>query len=128
MTTNGEWRLDLEAGPIFEQIDKNVREQLARRALRPGEKLPSARELASTLGVNPNTVVHAYAELEAQGIIVKRRGLGTFVREDAPVDTMRRDMLRWIAATFVAEVRRLGVGDAEAMEALKEAWDAGDLA
>ena len=125
MTTKEQWILDMDAGPIFEQIGRNVRMLLARGDLRPGEKLPSARELAGTLGVNPNTIVHAYAQLEAQGIIEKRRGLGTFVREDAPVGTMRDDMLTQIAETFVKEAQRLGVGSDEAMAALKEAWDAG---
>ncbi len=119
------WVLDLNAGPIFEQIGKNVRMQLARGDLVPGGRLPSARDLAATLSVNPNTIVHAYGELEAQGIIEKRRGLGTFVKEDAPVETMRMDMLKEIAETFVNEVRQLGVENAEAMAALKEAWDAG---
>ena len=125
MTTKEAWTLDMNAGAIFEQIAKNVRRLLARGDLRPGEKLPSARELAGTLSVNPNTIVHAYAQLEAQGIIEKRRGLGTFVREDAPVETMRREMLQQIAETFVNEVKRLGVENEEAMAALKEAWDAG---
>jgi len=124
MTTDT-WILDMDAGPIFEQIGKNVREQLARGDLRPGDKLPSARDLAATLSVNPNTIVHAYGELEAQGIIEKRRGLGTFIREDAPVETMRKDMLKEIVETFMDEVRRLGVESDEAMAALKEAWDAG---
>jgi len=124
MTTDS-WILDMDAGPIFEQIGRNVRQQLARGDLRPGDKLPSARDLATTLSVNPNTIVHAYGELEAQGIIEKRRGLGTFVREDAPVKTMRQNMLKEIVETFVNEVRRLGVDDEEAMAVLKEAWDAG---
>ena len=125
MTTKEAWILEMDAGPIFEQIGKNVRRLLARGDLRPGEKLPSARDLAGTLSVNPNTIVHAYAQLEAQEVIEKRRGLGTFVREDAPVETMRKDMLQRIAETFVNEVRQLGVGSEEAMAALKEAWDAG---
>ena len=125
MTNKEAWILDMDAGPIFEQIGKNVRRLLARGDVRPGEKLPSARELAGTLSVNPNTIVHAYGELEAQQIIEKRRGLGTFVREDAPVGTMRKEMLKQIAETFVNEVRQLGVESEEAMAALKEAWDAG---
>ena len=125
MTNGDAWILDMDAGPIFEQIGRNVREMLARGDLRAGEKLPSARDLAATLHVNPNTIVHAYGELEAQGIIEKRRGLGTFVREDAPVGTMKKQMLRQVAETFVNEVRRLGADTEEAMAALKEAWDAG---
>jgi len=118
------WALDMDAGPIFEQIGRNVREQLARGELRPGDRLPSARDLAGQLSVNPNTIVHAYAELEAQGILEKRRGLGTFVREDAPVKTMRKDMLKQSAKTFADEARRLGVEGEEAAAAWKGAWDA----
>jgi len=124
MTDRDAWVLDMDAGPIFEQIGKNVRRLLARGELRPGEKLPSARELAGRLSVNPNTIVHAYAQLEAQGIIETRRGLGTFAREDAPVETMRKDMLKEIVETFVEEVGRLGVDADEAMAVLKEAWNA----
>jgi len=125
MTDDRGWTLDMSAGPIFEQIGKNVRRSLARGDLQPGEKLPSARDLAQELGVNPNTIVHAYAQLEAQEIIEKRRGLGTFVREDAPVGTMRSEMLMGIVETFVDEIRKLGVDQEEALTALKEAWDAG---
>ena len=124
MTTKDDWILDMDAGPIFEQIGRNVRRLLARGDLLPGQKLPSARELAGTLGVNPNTIVHAYGELEAQGILEKRRGLGTFIREDAPVKTMRDEMLKASAETFVNDAAALGVAEDAAMEALKEAWDA----
>jgi GntR family transcriptional regulator len=124
MAEKGAWTLDMSAGPIFEQIGKDVRRMLARGDLRPGERLPSARDLAGTLSVNPNTIVHAYALLEAEGIIEKRRGLGTFILEDAPVETMRHEMLQQIAETFVHEARALGAGTDEATAALKEAWDA----
>jgi GntR family transcriptional regulator len=122
MRNRDKWILDMDAGPIFEQIGKDVRQLLARGELGPGDKLPSARDLAGTLSVNPNTIVHAYSQLEAQGIIEKRRGLGTFVREDAPVETMKKDMLKQITKTFVSEARRLDVEKDEAMAALKEAW------
>ncbi len=124
MTTKAVWLLDMDAGPIFEQIGRNVRRLLARGELRRGEKLPSARDLAGTLSVNPNTVVHAYRQLEAEGILETRRGLGTFVREDAPVKAMKDEMLTGSAETFVTEVRELGVERDEAMGALKEAWNA----
>lgn len=119
-----DWILDMDAGPIFEQIGRNVRRLLARGDLQPGRKLPSARELAETLGVNPNTVVHAYAKLEARGILEKRRGLGTFIREDAPVKTMQDQMLKASAEAFVNDVAQLGVERKTAIEALEEAWDA----
>jgi len=116
----------MNAGPIFVQIAQNVRQALARGDLSPGEKLASARELAQTLGVNPNTVVHAYMELERQDVIEKRRGLGTFVREDAPVAVMREEMLRSAATSYAREIRRLGIPSLEGISVLKEVLDAGE--
>jgi len=119
------WSLDMSAGPIFEQIAKNVHQMLARGALKPGDKLPSARDLAAKLSVNPNTIVHAYNQLEAQDVIEKRRGLGTFVREDAPVTGMKREMLHQAANAYADESRQLDASIQEAIAALKEVWDVG---
>jgi len=116
----------MDAGPIFVQIAENVRRFLARGELTPGEKLPSARELAQRLSVNPNTVVHAYSELEGQGVIETKRGLGTFVREDAPVETMQRNLLRSAAERYASEFGRLGVSTKEAMAVLQEVLNAGE--
>ena len=119
------WSIDMTAGPIYVQIGQNARRFLARGDLSPEDKLPSARELAQTLGVNPNTVVHGYSKLEAEGIIETRRGLGTFVREDAPVATMKQEMLRDAATRYAEEVRALDVSEKEAIDVLKEVLDAG---
>ena len=119
------WRLDMDAGPIFEQIAKNAHQMLARGALRPGDKLPSARDLAALLSVNPNTIVHAYQQLEAQGVIEKRRGLGTFVRDDAPVTGLKKDMLHQAAGAYAAECVQLEASLEEATHALKEVWHDG---
>lgn len=126
MTTDeNAWSIDMSTGPIFEQIAKNVHQMLARGALKPGDKLPSARDLAAKLSVNPNTIVHAYNELEASGVIEKRRGLGTFVREDAPVTGMKREMLQQAANAYADEGRQLDATIQEAIAALKEVWDVG---
>jgi len=124
-TDDNAWSLDMSSGPIFEQIAKNVHQMLARGALKPGDKLPSARDLAAKLSVNPNTIVHAYNQLEAQDVIEKRRGLGTFVREDAPVTGMKREMLHQAANAYVDESRQLDASIQEAIAALKEVWDVG---
>ena len=112
----------MEAGPIYVQIGENVRRLMALGELNPGEKLPSARELAQVLGVNPNTVVHAYQMLEIEGIIETRRGLGTFVRADAPVTATKQEMLEKAARRYANEVQALGVSQEEAIEALKEVY------
>ena len=67
--------------PIWEQIVQNIKELVLKSMLAPSDKLPSVRELASLLVINPNTVSKAYQELERQGIIETLRGKGTFVSQ-----------------------------------------------
>lgn len=69
--------------PIFQQIIDGLREAMAAGAYRPGEMLPSQRELAARVKVNPNTVHRAYDELEREGLVHARRGLGMFVTHRA---------------------------------------------
>jgi GntR family transcriptional regulator len=118
------WPIEPEKGPIYAQIAQEVKRMLARGELAPGSKLPSARALAEEARVNPNTVVHAYAELEREGITETRRGLGTFVRESVDVAAVRRALLEEAARGYVREVRALGLGLAEARAALEEVSDA----
>lgn len=75
-------RLDpRSAEPIFEQIVFAVKAALARGTATPGEKLPSVRELARDLAINPNTVVRAYEQLERDGVVVRRQGSGCFLTD-----------------------------------------------
>jgi GntR family transcriptional regulator len=75
-----EFRIDAAARqPIYRQIVEQVREAVARGRVAPEERLPSVRELSRTLVVNPNTVARAYSELERDGLLNTRQGLGVFV-------------------------------------------------
>ena len=67
--------------PLYLQIAKEVKHSIALGSLQIGEQLPSVREIALQITVNPNTVAKAYRELEAQGVVETRRGTGTFVSE-----------------------------------------------
>lgn len=98
---------------------------LANGKLKPGDKLPSARELAVELKVNPNTVIHAFSELEREGLSETRRGLGTFLREDIEVQRLRHSLLVEAARRYLAEARALGLSPEEARQALREVADAG---
>lgn len=69
--------------PIYLQIVNQVKGSVAGGLLNPGEKLPSVRDLAVTLAINPNTVSKAYSTLEIEGIIEIRKGMGTFISEGA---------------------------------------------
>ena len=68
--------------PIYLQIKEQIERRIASGTLAPGEALPSVRVLARTLVINPNTVVRAYRELEAAGLIESRHGEGTYVYND----------------------------------------------
>ncbi len=68
-----------DARPIYTQITENFRDQIAAGILLPGEKLPSVRELAGKLSINPNTIQRAYRELEQQGLIQTIPGKGCFI-------------------------------------------------
>ena len=77
-------RIDPNSGiPLALQIARQVRLGVAAGRLSPGERLPGSRELAASLGVNFHTVRRAYADLESEGLLVTRHGVGTFVTEKA---------------------------------------------
>jgi GntR family transcriptional regulator len=67
--------------PIYQQLAQQVREGAARGELQPEERLPSVRQMSQDLVVNPNTVARAYIELEREGVVVTRPGLGVFVAQ-----------------------------------------------
>ncbi len=68
---------------IFLQIADSISEKVMEGKYAPGEKIPSVRDLATEMGVNPNTVMRTYSELQTRGIIENKRGLGFYVTNDA---------------------------------------------
>lgn len=84
-----------DSKPIYEQIKEGLRRLVVTGALSVGEKLPSVRELASQLAINPNTIQRAYRELENEGYIYTLVGKGTFVAENDNIDNTReKELLR----------------------------------
>jgi GntR family transcriptional regulator len=74
------FRIDAGSGvPIYRQLVQQVRRDVMMGRLQPGDQLPSVNEVVDSLSVNPNTVVKAFSELEHQGLVVRRQGIGTFV-------------------------------------------------
>ena len=104
-----------DARPIYAQITEQFKRQIQAGVLQAGEKLPSVRELAGSLAINPNTIQRAYRELEQQGWILSVSGKGSFVC-DAP----RQDE-KWSALdAAVAALRQQGVSYAEVIAHLQE--------
>jgi GntR family transcriptional regulator len=113
-----------DAVPIWRQIEDRVRQLVASATLRPGSVLPSVRELARALRVNPATVSKAYQRLVDAGVLVVRRGEGTFVadRPPAAVSAERRRLLADQARRYAEAASTLGVGRRDAIEVLRQAW------
>lgn len=102
--------------PIYEQVRDGLRTLIVSGALAGGEKLPSVRELAAQLAINPNTIQRAYRELEQEGYVYSVPGKGSFAAERAEIDTKRRDALLRRFDETVRELKYLGV-DAETLRA-----------
>jgi len=108
--------------PLYAQIAGRLKVAIAAGELRPAAALPSVRQLAAELRVNPATVVQAYRDLEADGFVEIRHGAGTFVRELAPVRRARERARQATALVrqLLADARRVGVSLAELQEAIEE--------
>ena len=112
------------ATPIYDQISTQVKHAVAAGTLGNGDSLPSVRKLAIALRVNPNTVARAYRELEAEAVVVTRRGQGTFVASGAKKLSAgaRRRALGPGLERLVADAHALGLREEEVVEQLREVW------
>ena len=105
-----EFRLDLHSGvPVYRQIIDQVMGGIAAGALAKGDQLPTVRQLAVDLSINPNTVIRAYRELEIRGVLETHQGTGTFIshQDVARDDAERERRLNQLVGEFVA---RAGAG------------------
>ena len=117
------------AAPIWRQIEDGMRRMVASGRLSPGTVVPSVRELARTLRVNPATVSKAYRQLTEAGLLTVRRGEGTFVAERTHEerDDERRRLLAKGAADFIRVAKSVGASQKQAEFAVRESWRAGDF-
>jgi len=113
-----------DAAPIWRQIEEGVRRLIAVGALKPGEPVPSVRELAQSLRVNPNTVARSYQRLTETGVLVVRRGEGTYVA-DRPAQAKkseRNEKLRDAAARYASTALSVGVSLEDAVTELEASF------
>jgi GntR family transcriptional regulator len=106
--------------PIYRQLMDQIRQAIARGRLRTGSRLPSVRVLSRELVVNPNTIARAYTELEREGVLNTRQGLGVFVAEpQAELSAAaRRERLQSALDGFLTEAHHLGFSADEVMSAV----------
>jgi GntR family transcriptional regulator len=115
---------DTDSRPIYQQIVDEVRRGLVTGTLGPEDPLPSVRQLAGELKVNPNTVQQAYRELEREGVVYVRRGQGTFVAEvRGGTARERSELASSLAQRTLREAYRHGLGAEELIEAIQKAAD-----
>jgi GntR family transcriptional regulator len=97
------FRVDAGSGvPIYRQLVEQVRREVMLGKLQAGDQLPTLKEVVAALAINPNTVVKAYSELEHEGLVVRRQGMGTFLAPTLPNEALiappaiRNSLVRWV--------------------------------
>jgi GntR family transcriptional regulator len=116
------FRLDLRSGvPVYRQLIDQVRARIASGMLSPGDQLPTVRQLAVDLAINPNTVLRAYRELELGGVLETQQGTGTFITHQK----VRRDeveherQLSQLVGEFLARAGAAGFTIQELLQELR---------
>jgi len=115
--------IDTKSGvPYYRQIIEQVKFAIARGVLKPGDRLPTVRQLAVDLSVNPNTVIRAYRELEIEQLLDTQQGSGTFVGSKSPaIDALeRRRMLDQILTELLARATGYGFTLDDVLEGLRQ--------
>ena len=106
--------------PIYTQIVDEMTMRIASGAYKPGEKLPSVRDLAMDAGVNPNTMQRALSELERQGLVFSERTSGRFVtKEDDVLKTLHERLAKKYFEEFADKLRKIGMSGEQIAEAVR---------
>lgn len=113
--------------PLYAQIASRLRMAIASGELKSGDGLPSVRQLSSRLRINPATVVQAYRELEAEGLVATRQGAGSYVQDIGAEKrkTDRERETRRLVRDLIAEAASLGITTTELRAALDRELDSG---
>ncbi len=98
-----------DSRPIYEQIKESVRKLILSGAMTAGERLPSVRELAADLAINPNTIQRAYRELESEGFIYSIAGKGSFAADRADIGAVQKTAYLEKFAAAARELLLLGM-------------------
>ncbi len=110
-----------ENTPIYLQISNLIKIGIVQGKYNPGDKMPSVRELSTELKVNPNTIQRAYSEIDKEGILYTKRGMGTFVVEDLKIiEGLKVNMAKTTVEKFLDEMDSLGISTEEIVEIIKE--------
>ena len=107
--------------PILLQIMEEIKKRAARGVYKPGRQLPSVREMAKEMEVNPNTIARVYRELESEDFLITRRGLGTFITENGNrIEEERTKFGREATRRFLNDITELDLNSEQIQELLTE--------
>ena len=109
-----------DARPIYSQIISGLREQITAGILKSGDKLPSVRDLAAELAINPNTIQRAYRQLELEGWIVSIQGKGSFISGEMSLRQREADRLLTEFDKLVSQLERCGIDRRELIVRLQK--------
>ena len=114
------WNLDSDR-PIFVQILERIRMDIISGKYKPGDKLPSVRELAAEAAVNPNTMQRAFAELERSGLVYSQRTSGRFITENQVlIRQIREEVAQESINSFLQNMKQLGYEETELLDLIKK--------
>lgn len=115
------WNLD-DSRPIYLQLMERIQHDIISGVYRPGEKLPSVRDLALDAAVNPNTMQKALSELEHSGLVYSHRTSGRFITDDeALLKKTRSELAEGYMDSFLEQMRHLGFNSRETLNMIKTA-------
>lgn len=121
-----EWRFSNDL-PIYQQIMSQIKTCIATGTWKPGDKLPSVRELALEAEVNPNTMQKALSELEREGLLYSQRTAGRFVSDNtSKAKVLQEEMMEECIKTFLEQMKKLGYTPEETVKILQK-WERSKL-
>lgn len=108
--------------PIYLQIMNHIKRQIVSGLLQPGDKIPSVRELAADLQINPNTIQRTFQELEREEVVETKRGLGRYVTsEESKIMAIKKEMAGDLLHQFIHGMQELGFKKQDIVSIVKEA-------
>jgi DNA-binding transcriptional regulator YhcF (GntR family) len=109
--------------PVYLQITDRIIRSIISGVYKPGEQIPSVRQLALEAAVNPNTIQRAFADLEVEGIVVSKGTLGRFVTDDVEIiERCRKSIAEKIVKDFVYNLNSLSITKTQAIEMIEEVY------
>lgn len=107
--------------PIYLQVIEDIKNKIVLGEVELGQKLPSTREIAAYYGINPNTAVRVYNEMENMGLVFTKRGLGTFVTEETKkYSSIKEEMAMEYVKSFFDSMKKLGMDKEEMIKHINE--------